>query len=73
MAGFGVLIVALVLVVKAFSLTPARRRRSPPLRRTGFGPAPDDPRGILDAQYAKGEITLEEYVRRRAELDRRAH
>ena len=73
LAGFGVLIVALVLVVKAFSLTPARRRRSPPLRRTGFGPAPDDPRGILDAQYAKGEITLEEYVRRRAELDRRAH
>jgi uncharacterized membrane protein len=72
LAGFGVFIVALVLVAKAFSMTPTRRRRPSGPRRDVSQEAPADPRRILDARYAKGEITLEEYVRLRAERDRRA-
>jgi uncharacterized membrane protein len=73
LAGFAVFVVALILVAKAFSMTPTRRRRPSRQRRGIAQEPPADPRRILDARYAKGEITLEKYVRLRAEQDRRAH
>ena len=59
-------VLALVFVAKAVSMTPT------PVATAGMPPH-SEPRSILDARYAKGEITRDEYLRMRADLDGPPH
>ena len=62
----GLAALALVFVAKAVSMTPT------PVPMADMPPA-SEPRTILDARYAKGEITRDEYLRMRADLEGPAH
>ena len=62
----GLAALALVFVAKAVSMTPT------PVLTAGLPPQ-TEPRAILDARYAKGEITRDEYLRMRADLEGPAH
>ncbi len=62
----GLAALALVFVAKAVSMTPT------PVSTAGMPPA-SEPRAILDARYAKGEITRDEYLRMRADLEGPPH
>ncbi len=62
----GLAVLALVFVSKAVSMTPT------PVS-TAVLPAHNEPRSILDARYAKGEITRDEYLRMRADLEGPPH
>ncbi len=62
----GLAVLALVFVAKAVSMTPAPAA-------TARMPTHTEPRSILDARYAKGEITRDEYLRMRADLEGPPH
>ncbi len=62
----GLAALALVFVAKAVSMTPT------PVSTAGMPPH-SEPRSILDARYAKGEITRDEYLRMRADLEGPPH
>ena len=62
----GLAALALVFVAKAVSMTPAH------VVAAGMPPH-TEPRSILDARYAKGEITRDEYLRMRADLEGPPH
>jgi len=62
----GLAALALVFVAKAVSMTPA------PAPIAGM-PMRAEPRAILDARYAKGEIARDEYLRMRADLEGPPH
>ena len=62
----GLAVLALVFVAKAVSMTPT------PVATAGMPPH-SEPRSILDARYAKGEITRDEYLRMRADLEGPPH
>ncbi len=75
--GVGVVAVVLFLVLRAVQATPHRAYPAYPAWQPA--PPPGAPPGamnavqILDARYAKGEITRDEYLRMRADLEGRAH
>ena len=79
LVGLAVIVVALYFVVKAIQATPSRPGympypyAAPPYATQAPGAPGPDPRSILDARYAKGEITRDEYLRMRADLEGRAH
>lgn len=66
----GVLVLILYLVLRAAATTSART--APPPYAWAPPPGPMDARAVLDARYAKGEISREEYLRMRADLEGRA-
>ena len=79
LVGLAVIVVALYFVVKAIQATPSRPGfvpypyAAPPYATPPPGGPVADPRAILDARYAKGEITRDEYLRMRADLEGPAH
>jgi len=79
LVGLGVVFAVLYFVVKAIQATPSRPGympypyAAPPYPTQAPGAPGPDPRAILDARYAKGEITRDEYLRMRADLEGRAH
>lgn len=79
LVGLGVIFAVLYFVVKAIQATPSRPGympypyAAPPYPTQAPGAPGPDPRAILDARYAKGEITRDEYLRMRADLEGRAH
>ena len=79
LVGLGVVFAVLYFVVKAIQATPSRPGympypyAAPPYAMQAPGAPGPDPRAILDARYAKGEITRDEYLRMRADLEGRAH
>jgi putative membrane protein len=67
MLGFWVLIIAgIILVVRAVS-APAGRDQGPPADR---GPVRSRGLEILEERYARGEIDREEFMQRKADLER---
>jgi len=79
LVGLGVVFAVLYFVVKAIQATPSRPGympypyAAPPYPTQAPGAPGPDPRAILDARYAKGEIMRDEYLRMRADLEGRAH
>jgi len=79
LVGLGVIFAVLYFVVKAIQATPSRPGympypyAAPPYPTQAPGAPGPDPRAILDARYAKGEIMRDEYLRMRADLEGRAH
>ena len=79
LVGLGVVFAVLYFVVKAIQATPSRPGyvpypyALPPYATPPPGGPVADPRAILDARYAKGEITRDEYLRMRADLEGPAH
>ena len=75
LVGLAVIVVALYFVVKAIQATGTRPAYAPypyavpPYATPPPGGPVADPRAILDARYAKGEITRDEYLRMRADLE----
>ena len=68
--GLAIVLVLIVLLARAIQVIPDRPALVHPVTAP---PNPADAWSILDARYAKGEITREEYVRMRADLVRPAH
>ncbi len=72
--GLAVVVVVLYVLVKAIQATPSRPVYAPYAYAPPPYPSPAaDSRAILDARYAKGEITRDEYLRMRADLEGRTH
>lgn len=69
--GSVVLVVVLLLVIRAIQATPRAPAYLPPAW-TAPPPAGLTAIQILDTRYAKGEITRDEYLRMRADLEGRA-
>jgi len=64
MAIFGWLFMALLVGLVAWLIWSATRRQEPPLRREQRA------LGLLDERYARGEIDRDEYLEKKADLER---
>lgn len=74
LVGLVVIVAVVYFLAKAIQATPSPPAYAP----YPYAPLPSaasaiDPRAILDTRYAKGEITRDEYLRMRADLEGRAH